>query len=181
MARIILFLVIASLGLGACGKKSTKAPEDTCKKAKEEAASKWEEANKAWTRVHESWSDDTLLAELEKALLDRAGSAEDGAAQVAKEMVTLKSYLAFKVEHAQRLVKMTGAVKDALMEEPGKAAKLARRTRSASHDPSLTQPSKAAWTALPAVADRNEAQNKTLGVVTEAEKLTLEAATACGK
>lgn len=180
----VIAVLITALALGACGKKDAKSggSDTKCKAAKDEAAMKWGETTKAWSRIHASWTDKTLLPKAEKALKEKIGAGEEGPAKVAKEMVTLKDFVKFKIDNAKQVVSLSQAAADAAkgsdLKTLRKAAKSARR---AAADPSVTRSNKAAWFTLPVVADIDQAQDKALGLATEARDLTMTALKTCQK
>ncbi|MDY0000693.1 MAG: hypothetical protein RBU30_05320 [Polyangia bacterium] len=182
MKRIITIALTSLLALGACDKGSSpKGSEEKCKAARGEAATKWEEAEAAWGRIHASWTEKELTSKVEKALKEKIGAGEEGPAKVAKEMVTFKDYLSFKIENSSKAKSLAKRAASALKEKPEKALKVAGRAQRASRDKSVTQHNQAAWFTNPAVAEIDEAQDKVVGLATEALNLTEKAEEACKK
>lgn len=182
MRHIIPVALFVLVALGGCSRQSSKeASEEKCKAARSEAATKWEETHLAWGRIHASWSDKDLLGKVEKAMKDKIGAGEEGPAKVAKEMVTLKDYVKFKIEKSQQAAAVTKHAAMMLKDKPEKALKAAGRARRASADKSVTQHNQAAWFTVPAVADIDEAQDKALALATDALNLTEKAEETCKK
>lgn len=181
MRTIITVAIVSLVSLGACGKDKAKGSGEKCKAARSEAATKWEEVHLAWGRIHGSWSEKELVPKVEKALTEKIGQGEEGPAKVAKEMVTLKDYVTFKIGNAKRAMELTKRASDALKDKPEKALKAASRANRASRDPSVTRGNKAAWFTIPAVAEIDEAQDKARGSAAEALDLTEKAEEVCKK